>query len=640
MLTRIRGTLNSFVVLVLMGLLIAVFALWGIGDIFRNPGVQSVATVDGEDIPINEFAGRLQRIVREQQQANPDFDLALAIRLGYDRIILSQMVRDAVIAQEARDLGLTASNKQVSKMIAEEDAFKLAGEFDVTRYQQFLRTNNLSEEELFDNIRADRARIDFMTGLTNGVIAPQLMVDAQVRYLTEQRTGTVVTLPVANYRVSETPDEATLQAFFEERMERYRTPEYRSFNYVAITVEDIAKSIDISDEQLAAEYEARQDLYTTPELRRVEQVVLQSEEEAQKFIERVNAGEDFAAVAQDMGGFSAEDISLGDLSRSDIASQYGEETADTIFALDENAVSQAIETPFGQAVYRVTQITPGVERPLEDVREELRALVAQDQALTQIYELSQQLDDAFATGANLSEAAQSVGLEMRSVNRITRTGETASGEAPANAALVRDMLDTVFQLNLGDVVETLPLGETGYFAPEITAVDPERPMTLEEAREQLIAEWQRIETDRRAREAAEAIANEVDSAAGLAYTAKDRGLDVIENISFTRLQLQQGGTRSTAAAQILFSIEKGKADVSPSAGGGNYVIAFLSDIEEGTANRDSLEYTAIADQITRLLQNDIQGQYLEALQKRYDVRINERALQAYRDQVVNPTAGF
>lgn len=640
MLQIIRGSLNSFLVLVLMGLLIAVFALWGVGDIFRNPGAQSVATVNGKDVPMNEFVSRFQNLVQEQQQTNPDFTSSQAFQIGMHQAVISQIVRDEIIAQAALDLGLTASNKQISRIIADEASFQIADQFDVTRYNDFLRRNNLDEAKLFDDLRANQARIDLMNGIANSVFTPDYLVAMQLKFLKEKRTGTVVTLPISNYLVTETPSDEVLMPFFEERSSRYLVPEHRSFKYVALTAEEVAEGITVGDEELAAEFEARSDLYNTPEQRAIDQVIFPSEDEARAIFDRVSGGEDFVALASELAGYSEADMDLGTLDRAQLEERYQSAAADAVFALSDVGVTEPVETAFGFAVYRVREITPGVIRTLEDVKEELRDLVAKDRAIGNLFDLSQRLDDQFATGANLEEAAASLGLEVKTVNGIAKDGSTKDGSRLENAARVNQMLENIFILDLGNVLETAPLGEDGYFAVEMLNIDPERPMTFEEARDLITAEWRRVETENRARQAAQDMADKAESSIALAGLASAQDLDVIQDISYERLQIQQAGAQGSTAAQLMFAMDKGEADIAKTIGGTSYIIAYLSSIEEADVSTETPEFEAVKLQLTQLLQNDVQGQYLASLQEENDIRINQNAINAYREQLSSPANPF
>ena len=73
MLNALRKNAGSWVVKVLMLLLVASFAIWGIGDVFFSRGQNpTVATVGGTEIPANELANAFNRAVANlQRQLGP-----------------------------------------------------------------------------------------------------------------------------------------------------------------------------------------------------------------------------------------------------------------------------------------------------------------------------------------------------------------------------------------------------------------------------------------------------------------------------------------------------------------------------------------------------------------------------------------
>ncbi|MFZ5608883.1 MAG: peptidyl-prolyl cis-trans isomerase [Pseudomonadota bacterium] len=632
MLSRIRGSLNSFVVLILMGLLIAVFALWGIGDIFRTPGVETIATVGDEKITATQLDSRLQSEIRERQKTMPDLDMALALQLGLDRAVLADMVRNAVLADAAVGLGLTASNDQVRRIIAEEETFRLLGEFDITRYRQFLRAAKLDEAELFDNVRGDRARVDFVNGIGQIAPLPRAMLEPQLRFLLESRTGTVATVPVERFEVTGEPGEEALAAYFAENAQRYRAPEYRAFDYIALTRGDVAATLEITDEEVAASYERYRDEFSTPELRRVERVVFQSRAEAEAFLAKVKSGAGFAATAQAMAGFSADDVALGDLARADLVGDYGEDVAQAVFALDAAGPTPPVETPFGWQVFNVAHIEPGEERSLDEVREEVRQRLAEDKAAGLLFQLSQQLDDAFATGANLQQAAESLGLRWGAMPAISRQGVRKDGQALENGAEIRAMLEAVFRGEMGGTLEILPLGDDGYFVVSLKAIEPERALTLEEARGDVMADWRRAEADRLAKAAAEALAEKARGGEDLSLLASQAGYAAVKDVSFERLQVQQGAGGLMAAANLLFSMQPDTVATGPTAAGNGYLVARLVKVVPGDPNSGRAEIPFIAQQLRQIVGNDLQQQLVAALEQEARPRINDKALSALRNR--------
>ena len=71
-----------------------------------------------------------------------------------------------------------------------------------------------------------------------------------------------------------------------------------------------------------------------------------------------------------------------------------------------------------------TGVEPGESRPLDEVRDELRAALAQERAADLAFERANQVEDALAGGATLEEAAKRFGLGYAAI----RTD--ASGNGP------------------------------------------------------------------------------------------------------------------------------------------------------------------------------------------------------------------
>src|SRR5664279_6335057 len=83
------------VMAVIMGGLIVSFAIWGIGDIFRGFGANSVAKIGDTEISIEQFrqfyTDQLQQISRRAGRSiSPD----QARAAGLDRQLLGQMVAE------------------------------------------------------------------------------------------------------------------------------------------------------------------------------------------------------------------------------------------------------------------------------------------------------------------------------------------------------------------------------------------------------------------------------------------------------------------------------------------------------------------------------------------------------------------
>src|ERR1700733_1947796 len=101
-----QGWIGRIIMAIVMGLIIMSFAIWGIGDIFRGFGANKLAQVGSEEISTDAFRNAYQtELQRMQQQAKRSITNEEARRFGLDRQVLSRLVNEAALDQQAQALG-------------------------------------------------------------------------------------------------------------------------------------------------------------------------------------------------------------------------------------------------------------------------------------------------------------------------------------------------------------------------------------------------------------------------------------------------------------------------------------------------------------------------------------------------------
>ncbi len=108
-----------------------------------------------------------------------------------------------------------------------------------------------------------------------------------------------------------------LEKYFEDRKITFRAPEYRKLVMLALTPDEIAKSINVSDEEAKEFYDRQAARFTTPEKREVQQIVFPDEESAKAALEKIRGGAWFENIATERG-LSTSDINLGSVTKSAI----------------------------------------------------------------------------------------------------------------------------------------------------------------------------------------------------------------------------------------------------------------------------------------------------------------------------------
>src|SRR3977135_740515 len=309
--------LRKGVVATVFGVLIISFGVWGIADIFRGFGQSTLAKIGRTEISTEQFR---QLYTEKLQQIGRQFGRPLTMdqarAFGLDRQLLQQVIAEAAFDDNARQLGLGQSDAQTMRMIYSDPNFKgVSGNFDPTRFQATIRQVGYTEQRYIADQRRVSLRRQIANTITAGLEPPKTLVDALVRFQSEQRTIEYVKLDAAQAGTIDPPSPEALASYFDDHKTQFRAPEYRKLSFVAITPEEIGKWATVSDEDAKKIFEERRAKLSTPERRQVSQMVFPNVEEAQAARGRIAAGLSFDDLAKERG-LSPSDIDLSTIARS------------------------------------------------------------------------------------------------------------------------------------------------------------------------------------------------------------------------------------------------------------------------------------------------------------------------------------
>lgn len=130
-----------------------------------------------------------------------------------------------------------------------------------------------------------------------------------------------------------------------------------------LVAEELTADLEADEDAVQEAYDAQ---YGTASARHI---LVETEEEAKKVLKRLEDGEDFGELAEEVSTdpSAAENAGdLGEFSRGQMVPEFTE----AVFAAEEGEVIGPVETQFGFHVIEVQEIDEGP--PLEDVEEELR----------------------------------------------------------------------------------------------------------------------------------------------------------------------------------------------------------------------------------------------------------------------------
>jgi peptidyl-prolyl cis-trans isomerase D len=622
MLNTLRQNASSWVVKVLLLLLVASFAIWGIGDIFYGGGQNpTVATVGDAEIPANELADAFNRAVANlQRQLGPEFDRERAIQLGVMQQTLQDLIRQRLITLEAQDMGLLVPDDALRTLVTEDPMFQSGGQFDRGRFDMLLRASGLSEDAYLASLRQQVIRQALTGSVAGPVHPPAELVDALYRHRNEKRRGHYVAVPIESITDVPAPSEEELAQFHEAQQAEFTAPEYRGLTFITLEPEDLLDEIAVSDEEVEAAYQGRIAEFRTPERRTVEQLLATEQAVLEQAAKRVAEGATFEQVAGDLEGVRVEQ--LGTVTRGDLPGDFEE----AIFALAEGEVSAPLDSPFGWHLYRVSKIEPEETVPLAEAREKLARELALQQASDRLPDFAAQLDDELAAGTELKEAARAVGLEAVTVPAVDATGKNPEGDPVEALPPWPEFMQVALEMTAG---ETSLLEETaagGYFVLQVDQVSPPRLKPVEEVRDRLVEAWQAERRRELARERAGQLRGRLADGAALDGLLAETGLasKPIEPVRRDAAGSDQGINR--AVVRALFATQPGHvaADVVQLDGG--FAVVVTDEVIPAEPAADPEGVKRLARELEADMRSDLIVQFETGLRREYPIEIDGGAI--------------
>lgn len=608
---------------VVVGVLALSFAIWGIGDIFKGFGRSSVASVGSVDISVERFRQiyneRIQQIATQEGRPIPA-DQARA--RGLDLQILGQLLSETALDEWTRRIGLGITDEEVARLIQQIPAFLGPdGKFDHELFLQRIRNASYTEARFVSEQRRLMIRQHLTDAIGGVTVVPKTYLDAYNSYFNEQRGIEYVVLGPAQAGDIPQPTPEEIASYFESRKTLFRAPEYRRLVLLRLAPEDVTKSIQVSDDDAKKYYESNRARYITPGRRQIQQIIFPSADEAKAAKERIEAGTPFEEIAK-ARGLSEQDIDLGFVTRSAFARAPA--VAEAAFSLPEGGVSGPVQSRLGTALIRVVKIEPDKGQPFDEVVAEIKQALAVSRAREELNKKHDAIEDERAGGANLTEAAQKVGLTASVIEAVDRSGRDPSGSPASGLPTETDVLTPAFSTAVGVEANALRLGENGYLWFEVASITPSKERSLEEVKDRVEARWRDDQIGERLQKKADALLDKLKGGAPLADIATTEGVKVDTAGDLRRTGRAEG--ISPATVNAVFRTPKGAAGSAQGASAGERVIFRVTDVTVPPIDVTTPEGKRLDDAVRGALSNELLEQYINYIQRELGININTDAL--------------
>ena len=576
MLQEMRKFAKSKFASILLGVLALSFVSWGAGDWLVNRTNTAVATVGGTKIEQTifqrDYSNTLSRLGQERGKAiSPDE----ARKENLPNRLLQDSIDRTVLDNIVRQLNLTAGDALVSASIQAIPAFAgPTGIFDRPTFLQRISSLNYSEKGFIELVRQDMARNQLVHAVEGGYEIPPAYALALFAYYTEVRAADYIVVGAKALGPIAPPTDAVLEAYVKAHADKFSTPEYRDVTYAWITPDDVMGEVKVTDEQIKQAYDANLEKFITPEKRELQQLNYANEAAAKAAYAKLKAGQTVEQAAAALGE-KPEDINLGELVEEDMEPAIGAEQAKAVFKLPQGGMTEPLKTTSGGwAIVRVSKLTPGTTKTLDEAKDELHKTIAQELAQSKIVDIANAYTDASSGGLNLREAAEKAGMHVAHITAMDANGLAPDG-SKTSAPDDPEFRKLVFEAEVGEEGDPRPL-KTGTYVIGVNGLVPPKLKPLSEIRTAAVEAWTAEQRAILLRKKAEELA---------AMANKDKSLDKAAKSIHAKLEVSPGLNRRTSDETFspeliaaLFDAMPGEAVFGPKGASGDYVIARVTGI--------------------------------------------------------------
>ncbi|TKE96900.1 peptidylprolyl isomerase [Vibrio kanaloae] len=612
MMDRLREGVNSIAVKIILGLIILSFVFAGVGSYITGGGNNAAAKVGSTEIARGEFEQAYQNERnRMQSQLGDYFSQMLADPAyveSFRKSVLDRMINDVLLEQQAESLGLRISDSQIRTMILEMPQFQTAGQFDQEVYQAALRRAGFSAESFAEYMRRDLMRNQLVTALQGSEFVLQGEIDTQSKLIAQTRDIRTVTLSVADLAKDIELTDEQIEQYYQENPAAYTRPEQAKVSYIELSAETLKSQLEVSDEEAQKYYQEHLDKYSTEEQRKVSHILVQGDDEAkaQSILDELSAGADFATLAEEKSDdFGSADVG-GDLGwiERDVMDPAFEDAA---FALETiGDITGLVKSDFGYHIIKLDELKASQAQSYQEVAAEIKQELIDQHAVDQFYEKQTELEKvAFEFPDSLDDSAEAINA------KITTTGFISQVDAPELL-----MTPAVMQAILSPEVKEDGLNsEVIEVAPEhviVVRVEETRDETvlpLAEVKEQVVAALSAVQAEQQAIELGVSLVNELKQG--------NEAVLADNNLEFTELETIDRNSPLASSVFTFAKPEDGQSVFGQSKDqDGNIVVVELSKV---TAEINPAYSTQIGDQLERVGNQQDLTNVLNVLRKNADV---------------------
>lgn len=459
MLQDIRDNSQGVIAKIIIGFIVAIFALFGMDSII-NGFIASppVAEINGEEVTEAQLQVNTQNLLNSIGGSADSIDQGLL-----EQIALSQILEEVLLRQSAQKSKMAVSSNRVDRSIIENPQFQINGVFNTDIAIRTMASQGFSVPLYRETLQQQMLLSQLANGYNSSAFVTNSELERIAGLSAQTRDFRYLSIPLGTRTLGTAISDAEIQSYYDENQENFTQPETVMVAYVMLDKTVISGEIELEEGVVQAQYDTEKSAFEGSAEKRASHILFEvggdlSEAQALEMAttakQRIDAGEDFAAVALDMSTDTASAEEGGDIGYTD-GSAFPVAIEEVLETLALNEVSGPVISDFGVHVVKLTEDSVNVFQSFEEVFERIeRELKSSEVELIYAERLGELSNLAFETG-NLETISEELQIQILNSGAFGRTG--ASGIFSNQALIAAAFSDEVLiDGNNSDVIELSP----------------------------------------------------------------------------------------------------------------------------------------------------------------------------------------
>ncbi len=489
MITKLSKFKDSWIIKILLTLtalsFVSLFGITGyIGAAGQNEPVIEVGSVNVKKAELNaEFNHELQMA---KNLFGDNLEINDAMKTAILQNIIQKELVNAIMQQTSLDLGVSISDNYVRKIIFSQAEFLGAdGQFNHEKFNRLLALSGWSEEKYIQTLKQDIVKQHLVQSMVEAFNTPSFMLPFLEKAANQQKVFKYITIDADKLAVDRSISQDELEQYYQDFIVQFTEPEKRDASFIVLSIDDIASQIVPSDDEVETYYQEHIDQFVTPEKRNILQMVFDKEDDAFAAMQKLNAGEDFYTVAQNMAKQTKQDTELGWVAKDQLIADMG----DRMFAAKMNEIAGPVKSEMGWHIMKMIGVQAKKEMPKAQAKKKIIDDIRKEKAYDLAYEKVAQIEDEIGAGKTFADIAKDNHAKIYTLKGLDDQGKAKSiSKGQEKLLKSTDFIDTVFSYNVNEVSQVLE-EEDGFVIVNVDAIVESHPIDINEVKPEIEKMW-------------------------------------------------------------------------------------------------------------------------------------------------------